>query len=77
MTTQEAFGPFCWFCHEPINPNDSWTWHRLKGWGRVAHRASGASGSDVALRERVEGLAHDRCIRKEQRGVSAAQGSFL
>jgi len=70
---------FCYFCHEPINPNDPYTWHRLKGWGRTAGtRSSGkVGGSDVALRERVEGLAHDRCIRREQSGVNAAQQAFV
>jgi hypothetical protein len=65
----------CRLCGKPINPNARDTRQRVEGWGRRSHvRASGAhGGSDIELREYVNGFAHGRCIALVKAGVNPNQ----
>jgi hypothetical protein len=71
--------PVCWFCGLEVDPASDRTYHRVEAWERPAHtRPSGKhGGSDLALRVRVEGVAHDSCVQLERQGVSVGQETLI
>ncbi|HKE76642.1 MAG TPA: hypothetical protein VKB57_23695 [Acidimicrobiales bacterium] len=73
MTTN--LKPLCPFCGEPVDPQATGrvVYHRIAGWARRGNHG----GSDVALREQIDGFAHAVCVHREQRKVSATQGMLL
>lgn len=62
----------CELCGEPVDPTSRFTWHRVVGWERKGK----AGGSDIDLREKRDGWAHDFCVSLRQRGYQAGQLSI-
>jgi len=67
----------CHFCGDPVDPTSRMTWHRVEGWERKAIDPKRRSGSDIALREPRDELAHDLCIRRAQSGVAPTQTTLV
>jgi len=68
----------CVYCNEPVDPDARTTWHLIVGWERRAQKGSSRrGGSDVALRQRRDKLACDRCVRRLKRRIAPTQGELL
>jgi len=63
----------CTFCGEPVRPRDPLVWHRVEGWERPGK----AGGSDITLREQVDGFACARCVALKKMGVDVRQETLL
>ena len=72
MTTN-GFHRSCAFCNEQIDPNSRYTWRRMQGW----HRPGKAGGSDVRLRETLDGYAHDHCLSRVMEHIHPAQETLV
>ncbi len=70
---------YCYFCGEPVDPNDRATWRSISGWERSAGvRASGKhGGSDIVLRAPTGGYAHPFCIDRTRDGVNVRQETLV
>lgn len=68
-------GANCFYCLRPLDRNDRTTLQRVEGWERrQATRPGGArGGSDILHRQRQDAYAHDWCVDKERKGISARQ----
>ena len=66
----------CGICHNPERPiipsMSRDIYHRIEGWARKGQ----AGGSDVALREQVEGFAHADCVELRRNGIDPGQGTL-
>lgn len=61
--------PVCPFCGEPVDPTDGYTWHRVEAWERKSRDPERRHGSDIALRQQVDGFAHGHCVQLAQTGL--------
>jgi hypothetical protein len=68
----------CNFCGNEINPRLQTVWRQVTGWERKATSATRKGGSDIVLREPVDGkIACDGCIDSAKRGVAPLQESLI
>jgi len=60
----------CFFCHEPIDPDDSLTWQATSCFSRSGRNRSGGSkgGADRVVYRYIEEFAHDWCVSKMKAG---------
>jgi hypothetical protein len=66
----------CRYCQREIGPQDAAV-QRVVGWERKAPSGSRRRGSDLLLRERRDEFAHATCVRLQQNGLHARQGSLI
>lgn len=54
----------CFFCNDPLSPNDLGTYRRILGW--VEYRGAKGGGNQVVLASEPSGFAHKMCVEEEQ-----------
>lgn len=62
----------CGGCGAGVNPYQAW--QRVTGYEK---RRAGGGTNHVALRQPEQAWLCDSCMRREQRGISAQQGSLV
>ena len=63
---------FCALCSAPVQIGERFD-REVRGWERKALGGSRRGGSDIALREHTDRVAHSRCVELARSGVSAHQ----